>query len=65
DKNMTIHDFRMTCGPHHTNLIFDVVVPHRFRLSDDQVKEAIHQAVQAVDPTYFTVIEVDHAYVEK
>ena len=65
DRDMTIHDFRMTCGPHHTNLIFDVVVPHRFRLSDDQVKEAITQAVHALDATYFTVIEVDHAYVEK
>ncbi|MEG2421216.1 MAG: cation transporter dimerization domain-containing protein, partial [Oscillospiraceae bacterium] len=64
DENMTIHDFRMTCGPHHTNLIFDVVVPHRFRLSDERVKAAIDQAVRAMDPTYFTVVEVDHAYAE-
>ena len=34
DSRVTIHDFRMVKGPTHTNLIFDVVVPHRCRLRD-------------------------------
>ena len=28
DPVLTIHDFRITAGPLHTNLIFDVVVPY-------------------------------------
>ena len=35
EPEMTIHDFRVTKGPQHTNLIFDVVVPHRCRLRDE------------------------------
>ncbi len=60
---MTIHDFRMTEGPSHTNLIFDVLVPHKCDLSDEEVRARITRAVQAVDPNYYTVIQVDRAYV--
>ena len=47
DPDMTIHDFRMTAGPEHTNLIFDVAVPYHCRLEDEQVQEAIGAAVKA------------------
>lgn len=64
DPAMSVHDFRITSGPSHTNLIFDVVVPHGFRWKDDQVKEAVKEAVAALDGTYYSVIQVDHSYVE-
>lgn len=64
DPVMSVHDFRITSGPSHTNLIFDVVVPHGFRLKDDQVKGAVQEAVAALDGTYYAVIQVDHSYVE-
>ena len=63
DPRATIHDFRMVKGPTHTNLIFDVVVPHQFRLSDDQVVESLRQAVKALDCHYEIVVNVDKAYV--
>ena len=40
DPVLTIHDFRITAGPIHTNLLFDVVVPYGFRLSDSQLRSA-------------------------
>jgi cation diffusion facilitator family transporter len=64
DPNMTIHDFRMTEGPRYTNLIFDVVVPHRCTLSDQEVKKRIEQAVTALDERYFAVVQLDRSYVE-
>ena len=65
DPGMSIHDFRITAGPHHTNLIFDVVAPHNCPLGDDEVRAAVAQAVrERLGENYFTVIEVDHAYVE-
>lgn len=63
DPSITIHDFRMVEGPTHTNLIFDVVVPHKFRLSDEQVVEAVRYAAQTLDKTYEVVINVDKTYV--
>ena len=64
DPSLSIHDFRITAGPIHTNLIFDVVVPYGFRLSDSQVCEALSQSIHTLSPRYFTVIQVDHSYVD-
>ena len=63
DPRLTIHDFRITAGPIHTNLIFDVVVPYGFRLTDDQVRGELTQAVKGLSPRYFPVIQVDHSYI--
>lgn len=63
DSRLTIHDFRMVSGPSHTNLIFDVVVPHPFPLTDRQVTARIQEEVQKLDRTYFAVVEVDQSFV--
>ncbi len=59
DPRLTMHDFRIVSGPTHTNLIFDVVTPYNFPLSDEELVKKIEQYVQADNPNYFTVIEVD------
>ncbi len=35
--NLSIHDFRAVHGNTHTNLIFDIVVPFDFKMSDDEI----------------------------
>ena len=62
DERVTVHDFRMVTGPTHTNLIFDVVVPFQFRMTDRQLVQEITRLVQADHPNFFTVIEVDKQY---
>lgn len=63
DPSISIHDFRITNGPLHTNLIFDMVVPHSCTLSNDQVRAQIAAAMKAEDEHYFTVVEIDRSYV--
>ena len=65
DPDMTIHDFRMTQGPHHQNLIFDVVVPHSCDLSDEEVKSRIAGRMgELPGGPYFPVVSVDRSYAE-
>ena len=64
EPEMTIHDFRVVEGPTHTNVIFDAVVPHKCRLSDQEVRERLSRAVTALDSAYQAVIQIDRAYVE-
>ena len=64
EPEMTIHDFRVVRGPTHTNVIFDAVVPHKCRLTDEEVLQRLRQAVSALDPAYQAVIQIDRAYVE-
>ena len=61
DSNLSMHDFRAVFGPTHTNLVFDVVVPPGFSLSDSELSRRIEQQVQT-SGSYFCVITVDHNY---
>ncbi len=62
DPELKFHDFRMVKGPTHTNLIFDIVVPFKYKYSDEEIKERIEEGVHAYNESYYTVIMVDHAY---
>ena len=62
DPALHIHDFRMVTGTTHTNLIFDVVVPYQFRLSDSEAESAIRTAIRALDRTYNAVITMERSY---
>lgn len=65
DPAMTTHDFRMTQGPHHQNLIFDVVVPHSSDLTDEEVKSRIAGRMgELPGGPYFAVVSVDRSYAE-
>ena len=59
DARIDVHDFRMVPGLTHTNLIFDVAVPFEVEIPERTIKEEIDGRIQALDPTYFTVITVD------
>lgn len=63
DPAISIHDFRMVQGKTHTNLIFDVTVPYKFWLSDEQVEDSIRNQIQAIDQKYFAVIRVEKAFI--
>src|SRR5699024_7905303 len=63
DPAITIHDFRMVSGPTHTNLIFDAVVPYRFRLSDEEVRRRLTERIRALPGRYFAVVEIDKSHV--
>lgn len=58
-ETLTMHDFRIVAGPTHTNLIFDVVTPYDFSLSDDDLVKLIQEKIRKDNPNYFAVIEVD------
>lgn len=66
DPMLSMHDFRMVPGPTHTNLVFDVMVPPNFSLSDDQLRIMVQKALDAdpdhQDTKYYTVITVDHSF---
>ena len=59
DPRLTMHDFRITSGPDHTNLIFDVVRPLDSSYTSEELEERIRQAVTALEDNYYAVITVD------
>lgn len=64
DKDLSIHDFRMVVGETHTNLIFDILAPFGFRLSDEELLIEVLQAVREhFGENYYVVTKVDHSYI--
>lgn len=63
DENLSMHDFRMVSGETHTNVIFDVVVPYKFKMSSSELTELIQQKIFEVDSSFFAVITIDKDYV--
>lgn len=61
--DVTIHDFRMVEGPSHTNVIFDIVVPHELKLSDEEIRQKINHIMQQKFDRTFPVVEIDRPYV--
>ncbi len=62
DPVLSIHDFRVVTGPTHTNLIFDMVVPFDFPVSDVDLVNQVQERIWKYNPVYYAVIEVDKAY---
>lgn len=62
DPNITMHDFRIVQGPTHTNLIFDVMIPYGFQISDAQLKSRIESEIRKKNPEYYAVINIDKDY---
>ncbi len=63
DPQIKMHDFRRTNGPYRTNLIFDIVVPFDYPLSDEQLKKKIRDDIFAMKEHCYAIITVDKAYV--
>lgn len=62
DENITIHDFRMVEGGNQIKLIFDIVVPYNFRMSDEQVEISVTKAMKSIDEKYDLVMHVDKPF---
>jgi hypothetical protein len=64
EPKATIHDFRMVNGEEQINLIFDLVVPYSYdEKQEEQLKEKIQNALQAMDERYQAVITIENSYI--
>ena len=62
DGSLSMHDFRMVPGKHRTNLIFDLLVPYDFRLSDEEVHNAVRDEMESRHPDCRCIIQIDKAF---
>ena len=62
DPVLTLHDFRTVKGPTHTNIIFDVVKPYRFPLSDEELKQLLSEKIQSMGENFYPIIQIDEKY---
>lgn len=63
DPVITFHDFRVVYGETAKNVLFDVVVPPKFKYSDDELISLIKNRVnEAGNGNLYAVVVVDRSY---
>ena len=62
DKSLNLHDFRIVKGPTHTNIIFDILVPFKFQLSDAEISRFMEEKIHSISTSYYAVINIDKDY---
>lgn len=64
ESEATIHDFRMISGEHHTNLIFDLVVPHEYDTKREHIlMKQIKNKISEDDERYECIITCEYSYI--
>lgn len=61
--DISMHDFRVSWGLTHSNLIFDIVIPYGMPQSDKEVVDNIKKKIEKLDPSYRSFVTVDHTYI--
>ncbi len=64
-ERVQYHDLRLVRGTTHTNVLFDLLVPFGYKISDEELCHRVDEALRANHPTYFTVITVDKDMVKR
>ena len=63
DPIITFHDFRVVVGEKAKNVLFDVVIPPRYKYSDEELTHIIKKRVnEAGNGNLYAVIVVDRSY---
>lgn len=63
DSGFTIHDFRMTYGGKHINMIFDLLVPADCKMTCDEAAEKVAARIKEKNPDCYSVIHAEHPFV--
>ncbi|MDE7263228.1 MAG: cation diffusion facilitator family transporter [Anaeroplasmataceae bacterium] len=62
---LSMHDFRVVVGHTHTNIIFDLVRPYKFELSESQILRLLQDKITDEGKQYYFVVQFDYEYIDE
>ena len=63
DPRLSIHDFRIVDGPTHTNVIFDAVLPHDSKLTEEEAVAQLEALVNSLWQNSHPKVHIDRPFV--
>ena len=63
DKDFKFHDFRIVEGKKQTNVIFDLVIPHKYEKANDVILKELRAKVKEKKKEINLVVTIEHSYV--
>ena len=64
DNELSFHDFRVVKTKNSKKIMFDLVVPPQYKMSDDEIDEKIKTEIKKINPQLNLMITYDHNYFE-
>ena len=62
DERLSFHDFRIVKGVTHTNIVFDIVMPIKYEMTPNELRNDVIKLIKAEDSFLNPVITIDHFY---
>ena len=62
DERLSIHDLRIVPGETHTNIVFDLIVPHELDPDVKKIKAYLSDAASAHNSKWMCVITSEHSF---
>lgn len=63
DERLTIHDLRVVSGPTHTNILFDILMPHGKKINEADLIAFASKKIKELDSSYNVVIKIDYSFI--
>ncbi len=63
NPGFAIHDFRMTSGGKHVNMIFDLCIPMDCKMKGDEAAQKVAAKIAEKNPDCYAVIKPEHPFV--
>lgn len=63
DEKFTFHDFRVVDGRQKTNFIFDLVIPHQYPKTKQEIIRDLQDIINKEHPNILLVITVEHSFI--
>lgn len=64
ELNLHFHDFRIVKGDSHTNVLFDVVVPFKYKLTEEEIKTKVEEYFKDNKQKLYFIINFDGKYID-
>ena len=65
NKKIYFHDLRIVIKSDVSTILFDVVVPYNYELSNDEIKEILTNDINSGEKKYNVIIHFDNMYTEE
>lgn len=62
DESLNIHDFRMVKGVTHTNVLFDIAIPIKFKMTKSELRKYLENELKEINENYLLVLQIDQMY---
>lgn len=64
DKDLSFHDFRIVRKLSKSTILFDVVIPYKYKLTKDEIVEYITKEINKEEEKYNLLINFDYRYIK-